>query len=139
MKIIHSYSLLFTRAKKKKEKRFTRVLSRAVSWARVRSRPSGTRVPTASSARLSAEEETRAARGAACPCGCGSLKVKPRHAAWVERFDRRGTEPFEPFEFFQNRNFPNFSLEKQILRKFKNFRKCQHCSDFDEILSEFRR
>ena len=30
----------------------------------------------------------------------------------VERFDRRGTEPFEPFElfepfeFFQNRNFP---------------------------------
>ena len=28
--------------------------------------------------------------------------------AWVERFDRRGTEPFEPFEpfeFFQNRNF----------------------------------
>ena len=26
----------------------------------------------------------------------------------VERFDRRGTEPFEPFEFFQNRNFPAF-------------------------------
>ena len=41
--------------------------------------------------------------------------------AWVERFDRRGTEPFEPFEpfeFFQNSGiFP---------RKFKNFRKFQH-------------
>ena len=32
----------------------------------------------------------------------------------VERFDRRGTEPFEPFEFFQNRDFPEF-----FLRKFK--------------------
>ena len=35
----------------------------------------------------------------------------------VERFDRRGTEPFdpfEPFEFFQNKNFPEF-----FLRKFK--------------------
>ena len=29
-----------------------------------------------------------------------------RVATRVERFDRRGTEPFEPFEFFQNRNFP---------------------------------
>ena len=41
--------------------------------------------------------------------------------AWVERFDRRGIEPFKPFEFFQNRNFPEF-----FLRKFKNFRKFQH-------------
>ena len=30
------------------------------------------------------------------------LAVHPR----VERFDRRGTEPFEPFEFFQNGIFP---------------------------------
>ena len=39
------------------------------------------------------------------------LEVQSR----VERFDRRGTEPFEPFEpseFFQNRNFPEFFLRK---------------------------
>ena len=33
--------------------------------------------------------------------------------AWVERFDRRMTEPFkpfEPFEFFQNRKFPELFL-----------------------------
>ena len=28
----------------------------------------------------------------------------PAATTRVERFDRRGTEPFEPFEFFQNRN-----------------------------------
>ena len=31
-----------------------------------------------------------------------TLEVETR----VERFDRRGTEPFEPFELFQNKNFP---------------------------------
>ena len=40
----------------------------------------------------------------------------------VERFDRRGTEPFEPFEFFQNRNFPEFSLENsKISENFNIF------------------
>ena len=34
--------------------------------------------------------------------GSGAFGVVVRR---VERFDRRGTEPFEPFEFFQNRNF----------------------------------
>ena len=50
--------------------------------------------------------------------------ASPRGASWVERFGRRGTEPFEPFEpfeFFQNRNFPEI-----FLRKFKNSRKFQH-------------
>ena len=47
---------------------------------------------------------------AAASSGAYSLPT-PAYAApaWVERFDRRGTEPFdpfEPFEFFQNRNFP---------------------------------
>ena len=54
----------------------------------------------------------------------GSPIEGPAATARVERFDRRGTEPFElfepfePFEFFQNSGiFP---------RKFKNFRKFQH-------------
>ena len=45
--------------------------------------------------------------------------------ARVERFDRRGTEPFElfePFEFFQNRNFPEIFLENsKISENFNIF------------------
>ena len=62
----------------------------------------------------------RAVRLGAGGCeGCG---------AWVERFDRRGTEPFEPiepfepFEFFQNSGF--------LPRNFKNFRKFQHLLNY---------
>ena len=36
----------------------------------------------------------------------GLVAFAPRVLLRVERFGRRGTEPFEPFEFFQNRNFP---------------------------------
>ena len=42
------------------------------------------------------------------PVRAAEPEREPRSAAEsrVERFGRRGTEPFEPFEFFQNRNFP---------------------------------
>ena len=73
--------------------------------------------------------------------GAAGAKWDPRRAGGrvpsrVERFDRRGTEPFgpftpfepfEPFEFLQNSGiFP---------RKFKNFQKI---STFSKLSAKFR-
>ena len=55
----------------------------------------------------------------------------------VERFGRRGTEPFEPFEFFQNRNFPECFLTKsKNFRKFQHFLNCRRNSDKNSSKSE---
>ena len=54
--------------------------------------------------RLEASEAARAEAEAELAALRAEVAVLRR----VERFDRRGTEPFElfePFEFFQNRNF----------------------------------
>ena len=61
------------------------------------------------------------------PCGEGALSAFGLFGlvlAWVERFDRRGTEPFELFrsDFGQNSWNPKKTTSVRILSKFRNCR-----------------